>query len=118
LPGTDEQKLIWKKNREKAYKGSRLHFVRSWYAHNLEKEGFAIEKVDTTSKTLKTTPIENPYDTSLLQVIENNDVEISYNGKIRVLYKNAPPDPQYLRENKMPASIIAQISILDISDGL
>ncbi len=117
LPGTDEQKIVWKENRAKAYKGSRLHFVRSWYSHTLEKEGFAIEAVDSASKTLKTTPIENPYDTTLCQRIENNDVEINYNGRLRVIYKNAPPDPQYLRENKMPSSIIAQISILDISDG-
>ena len=32
-------------------------------------------------------------------------------------YKNALPDPQYLAENKMPALLQAQISILDISDG-
>jgi hypothetical protein len=117
LAGTDEQKALWKQNREKAYKGSRLHFVRSWYARNLEKDGFVLEKVDSASKTLKTTPIENAYDTSLYQTIENNDIEISYNGRMRIIYKNAFPDPQYLRENKMPASIKAQISILDISDG-
>ena len=117
LPGTDEQKAVWKQNRLKAYRGSRLHFVRSWYAHNLEKEGFSLERVDSTSKILKTTPIENPYDTSLYQTIENNDVEISYNGRMRILYKNALPDPQYLRENKMPSSVTSQISILDISDG-
>jgi len=62
-------------------------------------------------------PIANAYDTSLYQVIENNDVEINYNGRMRILYKNALPDPQYLRENKMSSSIRAQISILDISDG-
>ncbi|MEO6315448.1 MAG: carboxypeptidase-like regulatory domain-containing protein [Chitinophagaceae bacterium] len=117
LPGTEEQKLVWKQNREKAYRGSRLHFVRSWYAHNLEKDGFALELVDPTSKTLKTTPIENPYDSALYQTIENNDIEINFNGKMRILYKNARPDPQYIRENKMPASINAQISILDITDG-
>ncbi|MFT3932436.1 MAG: carboxypeptidase-like regulatory domain-containing protein [Chitinophagaceae bacterium] len=117
LPGTDEQKLQWKKNREKAYRGSRLHFMRSWYTHTLEKEGFSIEQVDSTSKTLKTTPITNPYDTTLCNTIENNDVEIGYNGRMRIIYKNAKPDPQYLRENKMPMTIVAQISILDISDG-
>ncbi len=117
LPGTDAQKLLWKQNRDKAYKGSRLHFVRSWYAHNLEKDGFVLEKVDSASKTLKTTPIENPYDSSLYQVIENNDAEITYNGRMRIVYKNALPDPQYLKENNMPAGIRTQISILDISDG-
>jgi hypothetical protein len=117
LAGTDEQKLAWKKNRDKAYLGSRLHFMRSWYAHNLEKDGFSLEQVDSTSKTLKTIPIQNPYDTALYQVIENNDVEINYNGRMRILYKNALPDPQYLRENKISSAITAQISILDISDG-
>ncbi len=117
LPGTDEQKLTWKQNREKAYRGSRLHFARSWYAHTLEKDGFALEKVDSASKTLKTTPFENVYDSSVYAVIENNDIEITYNGRIRILYKNALPDPQYLRENKLPSSIRAQISILDITDG-
>ena len=117
LPGTDEQKAQWKLNRERAYRGSRLHFMRSWYTHTLEKEGFVLEKVDSTSKTLKTTVIDNPYDTSFFATIENNDVEVSYNGRLRVIYKNAPPDPQYLRENKMPPSIIAQISILDVTEG-
>jgi hypothetical protein len=117
LAGTDEQKAAWKQNREKAYLGSRLHFMRSWYARNLEKDGFSIEQVDSTSKTLKTTPIGNTYDSSLYRVIENNDIEINYNGRMRILYKNALPDPQYMRENKMSAAIRAQISILDISDG-
>ena len=117
LTGTPEQQLAWKQNREKAYRGSRLHFMRSWYTHTLEKEGFAIESVDTGSKTLKTTPIVNPYDTSLCQQIENNDVDINYTGRLRIVYKNALPDPQYLRENKMPLQIRAQISILDIADG-
>ena len=117
LPGTDEQKAAWKQSREKAYRGSRLHFMRSWYARGLEKDGFSIEQVDSTSKTLKTMPIANAYDTSLYQVIENNDVEINYNGRMRILFMNALPDPQYLRENKMSSSIRAQISILDISDG-
>ncbi|MEO5683380.1 MAG: carboxypeptidase-like regulatory domain-containing protein [Chitinophagaceae bacterium] len=117
LPGKEEQKALWKKNREKAYKGSRLHFMRSWYARNLEKDGFAIEKVDPSSKTLKTTPIENPYDSLLYQPIENNDIEVDFNGRLRIIYKNVAPDPQYLRENKMPGSIKAQISILDITEG-
>ncbi|MEP7279074.1 MAG: carboxypeptidase-like regulatory domain-containing protein [Bacteroidota bacterium] len=117
LPGTEEQKAVWNQNREKAYHGSRLQFMRSWYAHNLEKDGFKLEQVDSASKDLETTPIADPYDSLLYQVIENNDVEISYNGRMRIVYRNALPDPQYLRENKMPASLRAQVSIMDISEG-
>lgn len=117
LPGSEEQKAAWNANREKAYRGSRLHFIRSWYAKTLGKDGFAIEQVDPASKVLKTTPINNPYDSSMYAEIENNDVEINFNGRMRILYKNALPDPQYLRDTKTPGSIRTQISILDISEG-
>ncbi|HMC84086.1 MAG TPA: carboxypeptidase-like regulatory domain-containing protein [Chitinophagaceae bacterium] len=117
LPGTDEQKIRWRQNRQKAYNGSRLHFIRSWYTRNLEKDGFHLEKVDSASKTLKTYPVENPYDSSLYRPVENSDIEINYNGRMRIVYNNALPDPQYLKENKMPELLRAQISILDISDG-
>jgi CarboxypepD_reg-like domain len=117
LTGTDAQQIVWKQNREKAYKGSRLHFIRSWYGHNLENEGFVIEQVDPYSSTIKTTPVENPYDTILYKEVENKDVEINYNGKLRIIYKNALPDPKYLAESKLPAYLKSQITILDISDG-
>ena len=117
LPGSDEEKAKWKENRENAYAGSRLHFVRSWYDSTLADEGFVIEQVDTASKTLKTYPIADPYDSAFYRVVENNDVEISYNGKIRVLYNNGLPDPAYLRENHLPNSLHSQISLLEVSEG-
>ena len=117
MTGTDEQKATWKQNREKAYKGSRLHFIRSWYEHNLEKDGFVIEQVDPSSGRLKTTLIENPYDTALFREVENKDVEVNYNGKLRIIYRNALPDSTYLSESKLPAYLKSQITILDINDG-
>ena len=117
LPGTEEQQAIWKKNRVKAYRGSRLHFMRSWYAKNLAKDGFVLEQVDTSSKLLKTSPVENAYDSTLFQVVENNDAEINYTGRLRILYKNAMPDPQYVKENRTAQGLRQQISILDITDG-
>lgn len=117
LPGTDEQKAAWKQNRRKAYFGSRLHFVRSWYGNTLERDGFTLEKVDSPYQPIKTTAIADPYDSTLYQRIEDNDVEINYNGRLRISYKYAVPDPQYLKETKMTAALRSQISILDISDG-
>lgn len=117
LPGTDEQKSQWKINRRKAYAGSRLQFMRSWYGRHLAEDGYALERVDSAAKPIKTTPIANPYDSSLYSIIENNDVEITYNGRLRIVYKAGTPDPQYLRENKMPEYLRAQISMLEISDG-
>jgi hypothetical protein len=117
LPGTAAQRADWKENREAAYAGSRLHFVRSWYDSTLAGEGFVIERVDPSSKTLKTIAIDNPYDSSLYQVTENRDVEISFHGKLRVTYKNELPDPGYLAKNHLPAYLKSQISILDINEG-
>jgi len=117
MPGTNEDSARWKQNRENVYAGSRLHFVRSWYDSTLADEGFVIEKVDSASKTLKTYPIADPYDSALYSVVENHDVEISYNGRLRILYNNAVPDPAYLRSSHLPNTLHAQISILDISDG-
>ncbi|HEY4150881.1 MAG TPA: carboxypeptidase-like regulatory domain-containing protein [Chitinophagaceae bacterium] len=117
LPANDSLKAVWKENRENAYAGSRLHFVRSWYDSTLADEGFVIERVDSASKTLKTYPIDDPYDSSMYRVVENNDVEINYNGRMRIIFKNAQPDPQYLRSNHLPNTLHSQISIIDIDDG-
>ena len=117
LSGTDTDKANWKQNREKAYKGSRLHFMRSWYSRNLANDGFVVEQVDPYSTTLKTTVIENPYDTLLFKEAEDKGVEVNYNGKLRIIYKNALPDPTYLSESKLPSYLKSQISILDINDG-
>lgn len=35
----------WHNNREKVYKGSLLHFMRSVYSNTLEREGFGIKKI-------------------------------------------------------------------------
>jgi len=117
MQGTAEQQNTWKQNREVAYTGSRLHFVRSWYDSTLADEGFVIEKVDPDSKTLKTYPIDDPYDSTFYHVVENNDVEISYNGKLRIIYKNELPDPKYLSVNKLPAHLRGEITIIDINEG-
>lgn len=117
LEGTPEQKETWKINREKAYKGSRLHFVRSWYDSTLSDEGFALEWVDPNKKVLTTNLIENPYDGAHYTVGDNEDVEISWPGKIRVIYKNEMPDKKFLAQYKLPATLKSQITILDIADA-
>jgi hypothetical protein len=117
LPGNDSLKAAWKERRENTYAGSKLHFVRSWYDSTLAVEGFTIEKVDTASTALKTYPINNPYDSSMYHVVENNDVEINFNGRLRIIYRNALPDPAYLRASNLPSTLRAQISLLDINDG-
>ena len=45
MTGTEAEKLVWDKNREKAYYGSRMHFMRSWYDSSLTDQGFSLEQV-------------------------------------------------------------------------
>jgi len=117
LPGNDSIKAVWRSNRDKAYHGSRLHFMRSWHDHKLLEEGFVIEKVDSNSVALKTIPVENPYDSLFYQVVENSDVDINYNGRLRIIYRKSLPDARYLSDNKLPAYLKSQITIMEISDG-
>lgn len=117
LEGDAAQTENWKQNREEAYAGSRLHFLRSWYDSTLQQEGYILEYVDPNSKTLKTTPVKNLYDSSMYAVIENNDVEITYGGRLRIIYKEELPDANYLSTNKLPAYLKSQITIIDVNDG-
>jgi hypothetical protein len=45
LKGTAEQDAIWNVNRQKAYEGSLMHYLRSVYANTARKEGFLIYKI-------------------------------------------------------------------------
>ncbi len=117
MNGDSLQLVKWSVNRKKAYAGSRLHFMRSWYDSSLLQEGFAIEQVDTQSVALKTVPIQNVYDSSIYRVVENRDVEISYSGKLRIIYKNEMPDADYLAKNKLSPNIRSQVTILVLSEG-
>ena len=116
MEGTEAEKAAWKENRSGAYNGSRLHFLRSWYDSTLQDEGFRIELVDTTQQRLTTVPIANPYDSVRYAVVDDGDVEINQQGRVRVIYTNEMPNQQFLRDNKLPLHLRAQISILDIFD--
>jgi hypothetical protein len=115
LKGTPEQQSTWKQNRFDAYTGSRLHFIRSWYDSTLKEEGFDIELLDSSDNN-KFVTMENPYDNRWYSV-DSGDVEINVKGRIRIKYKNQPPDKKYLAINKFPAGARTQISVLDIVDG-
>ena len=49
--GTVSQAMVWKANREKAYFGSRMHFMRSVYDSTLKQSGFTVSLLDENDKT-------------------------------------------------------------------
>ena len=114
MDGTDSQKIAWNINRAKAYHGSRMHFMRSWYDSSLTRQGFAIERL-TDSGAIDGALIENPFDSTFYHA-DSSDVEIDLKGRFRVVYRSEVPDPRYLAHYKFSPHTRAQISAIDILD--
>jgi len=112
--GTVSQAMVWKANREKAYFGSRLHFMRSVNDSTLKQSGFTVGMLDEANKTsfgMLTKPLAEKY----YNVTDSLDeVELYYPQKISVTYIKAVPENQYLEQFKLPMDVGVQISYIDI----
>ncbi len=115
MTGTPEQEDTWARNREHAYTGSRLHFMRSWYDSTLRDEGFDVESVD--SATGRATKLVDPYDSSFYSM-DSTTLNVDVHGKIRVTFRNQAPDKNYLIKNKFPTNARLQISTLEMPNGI
>ena len=114
MQGTDEQKKTWMDNRETAYYGSLLHFMRAYYDSTLGESGFKLELVD--EKGGKNRTVNNPYDSSLA-VQDDHELEIRQK-KMRVVYPLEKPEELYLQKNKLSAGTTIQISQIDFLDDI
>ncbi len=116
---TEAQKNIWKANREKAYNGSRLHFMRCYYDSTLDENNFTITGIQTDSVTGKTVKeaINNPYDSSFYGVINGTEKEVLLIGKYLIEYAGSPMEKSYLQANKYPLSAKEQLSTIELLDG-
>ena len=114
MTGNEEEQNRWNSNREKAYYGSVLHFMRCYYDSTLGENGYKLEKID--GGTNKSRLINNPYDSVFFHVTETRDVDLMYSGKLRVLYLNEQPERNYLLTNKLSTNTTIQISLLDFSE--
>lgn len=116
---TESQKNIWKANREKAYNGSRLHFMRCYYDSTLDENNFTITGVEKDSITGKIIQeaINNPYDSSFYGIINGTEKEILLIGKYLIEYTGAPMEKSYLEANKYPLTAKEQLSTIELLDG-
>jgi CarboxypepD_reg-like domain len=119
LDSTTEQKTVWLKNREKAYLGSRLHFMRCYYDSMLADNGFVIEHIfnDTITAKPRIRSLENPYDSAVYVLVDSVDKEINLFGKYRIVYTLQPMEKEYLLANKYPLSAKEQLSTLELLNG-
>ena len=116
IEGTPEQQAKWTINRNKSYRGSKFHFMKSWYDKDLQQQGFVLEKVNPEAKNFEATAVPDYYDTSFYQ-LDSSAVDISLTGRYRIIYKKEMPDPKFVSFYKLPPHIRVQLSILDIQDG-
>lgn len=111
----DSMKL-WKKNREKAYFGSRLHFMHSYFDSSLTDAGFRIALLDEEDDK-KFNSITEPYDSTwFISADSANEVDIYYPRRISITYLKQIPENEYLKKYKLPMNIGVQISYIDMLD--
>lgn len=111
--GTVSQAMIWKANREKAYFGSRMHFMRSYYDSTLKQTGFTIAAINDDKKTFGL--LTNPYLDKYYSVSDTLDeVTIQFPDKISVAYIKAIPENEYLKQYNLPMDVGVQVSYIDL----
>jgi hypothetical protein len=117
MEGSDQEKVVWKKNREVAYWGSRLHFMRAYYDSALVENGFLLEKVVRKDSTDVLEMVMNPYDSAIYERIDSTEVDVLLFGKYRLTYLSAPMHQFYLEAKKYPLISEGQVTTLDLLNG-
>ncbi|MES1221399.1 MAG: carboxypeptidase-like regulatory domain-containing protein, partial [Bacteroidota bacterium] len=117
MEGSDSLKKAWTVNRNKAYYGSQLHFMRSYYDSTLAEDGWMIDMIDETS-TSKFNKVTDPYDTLYYGALDSTmQIEIWYPRKLSITYTKKKPEPEYLKKFGFPKNVSTQISYIDMKDA-
>ena len=118
MEGEDSLKKVWATNREKAYYGSKLHFMRSYYDSALVEEGFIIDMLDEANDK-KFNSIKDVYDTLYYGALDSTmQIEIGFPRKISITYAKKKPEPEYLKQFKLPKNVSVQMSYIDMTDAI
>ena len=114
--GSADSAKIWKKNRQKAYLGSRLHFMHSYYDSSLAEAGFIIATLDKEDDK-KFNKIAEPYDTVWYAPADSvSEIDIYFPSRISITYTKRTPENEYLKKYKLPMNVGVQVSYIDLLD--
>jgi len=118
MEGSDSLKKVWADNRAKAYEGSKLHFMRSYYDSILLEDGWIVDMLDENNDK-KFTKVKNVYDSLYYGALDSTmQIEIYYPRKISVTYTKKSPEPEYLKKMSLPKSVPYLISYIDIKETI
>jgi hypothetical protein len=116
MEGTDMEKKKWVDNRKKAFAGSTLQFVRSYYDSTLTEDGWLIDMLDETNDK-KFNRVTDPYDTTYYGYTDSTkEVDIWYPRKISITYTKKKPEPEYIKKYKLPKIVSALVTYVDMND--
>lgn len=118
-PANAAQQEEWAANRQTAYKGSIIHFMRSVYSKQLKQEGFEIQFLVTNNGQEQAIQIKDYY--GALQYNKTDSlqlVEIQPNQQnLAVLYTKEKPGAAYLAQADTDAPQGFQFSFLTFAPG-
>jgi hypothetical protein len=118
MEAEDSLKKVWATNRERAYAGSKLHFMRSYYDSAMVEEGFSIDMLDEVNDK-KFNAVKDVYDTLYYGALDSTmQIEIGYPRKISITYAKKKPEPEYIKQFKLPKNVSIQISYIDMTDAI
>jgi hypothetical protein len=143
MNGNDTLKKVWATARAKAYAGSKMQFMRSYYDSTLVEDGWIIEMLDENSNS-KFNKVMDVYDSSYYNLITYTrdsiaytrdstgmtdsiihqvmtgqvDIGIYYPRKISITYTKKRPEPEYLKKMGLPKNVPYPISYIDMKYGI
>ena len=118
MEGDDSLKKVWAVNRNKAYDGSKLQFMRSYYDSTLLEDGWIVDILDEKNEK-KFNKVKDVYDTLYYGALDSTmQVEIYYPRKISVTYTKKRPELEYLKKMSLPKSVPYPISYIDIKETI
>lgn len=116
MTGPADSMQLWKKNREKAYYGSRLHFMHAYFDSIVAEEGFVVAMLDSKDDK-KFNRIWNLYDSIYYSRIDSvSETDVYFPRKISITYTKRTPENEYLKKYKMPLNIGVQTSYIDLNE--
>ena len=114
--GPEDSVKLWRKNREKAYFGSRLHFMHSYFDSTLTDAGFIVSLLDKENDK-KFNKIDEPFDTMWYTPADSvNEVDIYFPARVSITYTKRSPENEYLKKYKLPLNVGQQVSYIDMLD--
>ena len=118
MEGSDSLKKVWATNRSRAYEGSKLQFMRSYYDSTVKEDGWIIDMLDENDDK-KFNKIKDIYDTTYYGALDSTlQIEIWFPRKISVTYTKKSPEPEYLKKMNLPKSVPYPISYIDIKNTI